>query len=75
MKVKQLAKKLAMLRIPADAYSLSGGLPSECYCLSHNTQWEVYYSERGLKTQLKIFDSEEEACEFFYKMITAEFST
>ncbi len=28
--------------------------------------WEVYYSERGIQQDLKIFNSEELACEFFY---------
>jgi hypothetical protein len=48
-------------------YALDGGLPNEAYCLAKvDGKWEVYYSERGNKTGLKIFQKEEEACQYFY---------
>lgn len=51
-------------------YFLDGGNPSEAYCINQNSGcWEVYYSERGCKTDLKVFDSESEACEYLLKRI------
>jgi hypothetical protein len=71
MKKQELEQKLIMNGIPNDMYSLIGGLPNEAYCLENNhTHWEVYYSERGLKTNLKKFKSEEEACGYIYELIT-----
>jgi len=56
--------------IPKDTYSLDGGLPNEAYCLNQNgDRWEVYYSERAQKTGLKIFETESEACEYFYNSL------
>jgi hypothetical protein len=65
---KELEERLIKEEIRTDLYSLNGGLPSEVYCLSEiNGVWEVYYSERGSKTGLQIFDDEGEACQYFYE--------
>lgn len=32
-------------------------------------KWEVYYSERGEKISVKPFDTESEACEYFYDYV------
>ena len=57
-------------KIPRDLYSLSGGLPNESYCINEvDGIWEVYYSERGVKSQLKLFNIEEDACEFLYNKL------
>ncbi|AEH46502.1 MULTISPECIES: hypothetical protein [Anoxybacillaceae] len=70
MKKDELHQLLLDLDVPKDLYSLKGGLPNEALCLNkEGSVWEVYYSERGVKSQLKIFKSEEEACEYFYKTI------
>lgn len=46
-----------------DAYSFDGGLPSEQLVLAVTEGgWFVYYSERGLRTGLRHFDTEDEAC-------------
>lgn len=67
MKIKELEKKLIEMKIPRNAYSLKGGLPNEAFCLENQELiWEVYYSERGSKGSRKEFNSEDEACEFFY---------
>lgn len=74
MKKIQLAEKLKQMNIRKDSYSLNGGLPNEAFCLNmHNNVWEVYYSERGSKSGLKIFYSEEEACEYFYEWLVKTF--
>jgi len=63
----ELEKKLINQKIPKYAYSLIGGFPNEAYCLNYDGNiWEVYYSERGQKTDLKTFFKEKEACDFFY---------
>lgn len=57
-------------KIPKDCYSFDGGLPNESLCISrHGEDWEVYYSERGKKTNLMTFKMESEACEYFYKRL------
>lgn len=71
MNREQLKSRLAALRIDPTAYSLSGGLPNECLVLNQepNGKWEVYYSERGEKSGLRIFDSEESAAQYFLDVI------
>ena len=69
MNKSDLEKILKKNKIPKQSYSLSGGLPNECYCIGKKEKWEVYYSERGLKTQLVYFNTEEAACEYFLKLI------
>ena len=64
------------LIIPA-AYSLDGGNPNESYVLSHepNGQWAVYYSERGSRNDLRLFDSESSACEYFLNQVLRDPTT
>ncbi|MCM3042807.1 hypothetical protein M3201_24420 [Paenibacillus motobuensis] len=70
MKKDELQQLLLTSNAPTDVYSLNGGLSNESFCLNKEDDvWEVYYSERGVKSQLKKFESEEEACEYFYKII------
>ena len=71
MKKNELERRLQYEKIPAQFYSLTGGLPNEALCLNNeNGKWEVYYSERGVKTGLKTFETEDEACDYFYNDIT-----
>lgn len=70
MTKKDLEVILLEKKIRKDSYSLSGGLPNEAYCIHENDfGWEVYYSERGNKTGLKIFQNENEACSYFCDLI------
>ncbi|MEY2195380.1 hypothetical protein AB7942_21980 [Neobacillus sp. BF23-41] len=70
MNKNELNLLLINSNIPKDVYSLKGGLPNEALCLNNEDgKWEVYYSERGVISQLKKFNSEEEACKYFYKEI------
>lgn len=63
MNREQLGKILLMNKVPKDLYSLAGGLPNEAYCIDkENDRWQVYYSERGIKTNIGYCESEEEAC-------------
>lgn len=71
MKKEELHKLLINSNVPEDSYNLRGGLPNEAFCLNKEDDiWEVYYSERGVKSQLKKFESEEDACEDFYLRIS-----
>lgn len=68
MTVSELEKELEMMEIPNELYSIMvGGLPNEKLCLVKEDTWQVYYSERGNKSGLKVFETESEACEFFAK--------
>jgi hypothetical protein len=70
MTKNDLRKMLDSGNVPKDTYSLEGGLPNEAYCLNRNgNQWEVYYSERGQKSGLKLFETENEACDYFNKSL------
>ncbi|MPM27202.1 hypothetical protein SDC9_73712 [bioreactor metagenome] len=70
MTIVELKNLLQEKKIPQDLYSLNGGLSNEAYCIGKNKGiWEVYYSERGHKSECKKFDSESEACCYFYKAL------
>ena len=66
MTVEELKKRLDEIGVPDDLYSLLiGGFPNEAYCLIKNEDgWEVYYSERGQKSDVQQFENESEACEY-----------
>jgi hypothetical protein len=69
----ELLDKLQASRIPADSYCLSGGLPSECYILAAcDGGWQVYYSERGQKTNCRDFSEESAACDHLFETIIRE---
>jgi hypothetical protein len=70
MKRDELQLLLINENVPKELYSLNGGLPNEAFCLNNEDNiWEVYYSERGKKSQLKKFKSEGEACDYLYRTI------
>jgi len=72
MNIHQLELKLKSENFPVHAYSLNGGYPNEAFCIGQNNgKWEVYYSERGNKSSLKIFDTEEEACVCLYNWLVS----
>ncbi len=54
-------------------YSLSEGLQNESYCIEQMKGcWAVYYSERGIRSSLELFDTEEDACLYLYKCVKRE---
>lgn len=68
MKVNELKSKLDEIGVSRDLYSIMvGGLPNERLCIVKDEMWQVYYSERGNKVGQKVFETEEEACEYFYR--------
>ena len=67
MTKKALERKLNELNIDKRAYDLNGGLPNETYCIEEsNGKWYTYYSERGKRTSFNSFETEEEACQYFW---------
>lgn len=63
-------------RVRDDAYSLDGGLPFERYVLSViEGGWAVYYSERGERTGLKTFETEDEACSHLFDLLVRDATT
>jgi hypothetical protein len=67
MNKEDLLHRLISEKIPIDSYSLDGGIPNDRLVLSKNRKnWEVYYSERGVKYDIKTFLLEKDACEYFY---------
>jgi hypothetical protein len=70
MTVSVLQAALRRAQISEAVYSLHGGLPNEAYCLGKTPNgWEVYYSERGGKTALKVFSEEHLACIEFIRRV------
>ncbi len=73
MKIKELEQRLIIEGIPKNSYCIYGGFPWEAYCLNeYYGTWEVYYSEKGNKTGLKLFKNEDEACEYFYNKLISD---
>ena len=71
MNVSTLREQLIELRIPDDKYCLDGGLPNEAYCIEQdNGTWKTYYSERGRRTDIKLFSNEHGACEHMLALLT-----
>lgn len=75
MNLKELKKQLDVSSLPENAYSLAGGLPNEAFCMeeSPDGKWRTYYSERGGRTGLMTFDTEDEACDYFFTEYVTEF--
>ena len=72
MTIKELKEELDLLNIPSDILSTDREYPNEGFTIHFNgMRWETYYSERGIKTGLKEFNSEEEACENIHSELIA----
>lgn len=70
MNVIELGVKLNEVGVHGDVYSLSGGLPNERHVLGcENGKWEVYYSERGMKSNLRQFENEGGACQYMLDLL------
>lgn len=70
MDISELEEKLNELAVSEDLYSIMvGGLPNEKLCIVQGETWQVYYSERGRKSGLKEFETETEACEYFFNKL------
>jgi hypothetical protein len=67
MNRRELEAAAAREGIRRSTFWLEGGLPPERYVLSGGPDgWEVYYSERGERTGVERFDTEDEACDHLF---------
>lgn len=57
--------------VPNELYNLfEDGRDDERFCLiKKENNWEVYFSERGIKTTDKTFNTESEACQYIYDQL------
>jgi hypothetical protein len=71
MKIPELRKALAELRVLRRAVSIEGvDAREEQYRLEKDgNYWIAYYYERGNKNALREFLSEDEACDYFLEMV------
>lgn len=73
MRLKELKQKLKEEKISPYRYSFdekSGYIMGDTTVLvQKDGKWQVYYTERGSIFNLHVFNTEEEACEYFYQEI------
>jgi len=59
-------QKSSISNIPPDAFSIGDPIQDESLCIREkNGSWEVFYHERGIKTELRVFKEKDDACENF----------
>lgn len=72
MNRSSLRELLASEHVRNDAYSLDGDR-DESMCLEPLAGgWAVYYSERGLRSVERWFETEDEACQFLASRLLAD---
>lgn len=70
MNKNDLQKQLITLNIDPNSYCLENGHPNEALCLDNNYgKWSIYYSEKGLRTDEKFYNNEDDACREFLLQI------
>jgi len=70
----ELQETVDDLGISKNAYSLEGGSRGNKYVLSQEAmgKWSVYYCERGLILGKRIFDNEDDACDYFLRTVMSD---
>lgn len=76
MTIKELRILLISLGVPDFYYNISGrGMQDERTCLiKEGDKWNVFFSERGGRTNLAQYESESEACEDAFARIMRDFN-
>lgn len=73
MNKSELEKKLVNGNFDSDGYCLYGSNIYEGYCLDiRDARWCVFYIERGEESVYQSFPSEDEACEYFFNLISKD---
>lgn len=74
MNKNKLKQELDKLGIDENYYSLEGELiPDRTVLYQSYHEWQVFYfDERGNKDQIKVFNSEEDACKYIYEQLKEE---
>lgn len=67
--IDQLKKELVKIKVPTSYYRI-GSYGEEALCIfSENNQWLVFEGERGQRYNTRFFDSEGDACLYFWDRI------
>ncbi len=74
MNKESLRSALVMAKVDPRDYSLDGGLPNDAFCLDTwpEGRWTVYYSERGSRFEVRVFDDESAACRHLLHLLQDE---
>jgi hypothetical protein len=71
MNLPELMHRFKEAGVRQDAYSFEPSTANEQYCLARiGSAWVTYYAERGGRTSMREFETEEEACSFFFAWVT-----
>ncbi|CAM3926901.1 hypothetical protein NOMA109596_16705 [Nocardioides marinus] len=72
----ELQRRLHAAGVDRRSFGLSGGLPNEQYVLERRERgWAVYYSERGRRTDERVFRTERAACRHLLRRLLDDEST
>jgi len=70
---QSLTALLTAEHVRADAYSIDGSVKDEALCLVAGAGgWFVFYSERGLRSGERKFETEDDACDFLARRLLAD---
>ena len=74
MNKTQLEAELNKLKAPPNYYSINGSLISDTYMLNEiYGKWEYFYfDEKGSRQNYRIFENEDEACDYFLEKVKKE---
>jgi hypothetical protein len=72
MNIQQLQNELDRLGVSRRLYSLRGWSDEKLCLENRQGQWHVYFVERGQERPMKVFESEEQACEFMLSELKYE---
>lgn len=76
MSIEQLKNKLLEMNVSTSYYSINESLRTDTYVLNGvYGKWEYFYfDEKGNHQNMKDFENEDEACDFFLGIIRKELS-
>ena len=70
--ISELKADLDQAGVPANLYSLDGGLWGDRLCVANEAPlWIVYHSERGQRYEEVVFTTEDEACRQLWTLLTS----
>lgn len=70
MKVDELKRILRNNKVPHYLYTFNKDYDDEKLCLNKTLMgWEVYHCERGEKNDTKLFNNEDDACEYMLERL------
>jgi hypothetical protein len=76
MTLQELIDALSRQGVQPRAYDLEGTSRDEVYCLDNvHGKWIVYYRERGMRRDERVFSSEDEACCYLFELLMQDPTT